>query len=172
MMDGIKDRNYKSTHVKDVATSRDNKCDKADVSKFELDLNQTFAKPFNLDSPKMLEWSVWIRCNEFELGGSFSVLIFVGRVPDDPKQWMSSSSCVGIHDVYTGSASHGSDGQEDTEVEGYVHLNGGLLERMGTSELMPAVVVPFLKRELHWRILNVSFYCSLSKMFFLILGFC
>jgi tyrosinase len=105
----------------------------------------------------MLEWSVRIRCNEFELGGSFSVLIFVGTVPDDPKQWLTSPSCVGIHDVYAGSAPHDSDSRGDCEVEGYVRLKGGLLEQLGASELTPDVVVPYLKSELHWRVLNVSF---------------
>src|ERR1700735_3429092 len=113
--------------------------------------NIVFYEPFNPQLLNMLDWSVRILCNEFELGGSFSVLIFVGTVPDDPEQWATSPTCVGIHDVYTSGTPHNSDSQEDLEVEGYVRLNGGLLERFAASELTPDVVVPFLKRELHWR---------------------
>ena len=99
----------------------------------------------------MLEWTARIRCNQNELAGSFSVLIFIGNVPDDPKQWATSSSCVGFNDVYAGSASH-----EDAEVEGFVPLNDGLLNHFGPSQLTPEVVAPFLKTELHWRVHNVS----------------
>jgi tyrosinase len=111
----------------------------------------------------MLEWSVRIRCNEFELGGSFSVLIFVGTVPDDPKQWLTSPSCVGIHDVYAGSAPRDSGSRGDCEVEGYVGLNRGLLEQLGAIELTPDVVVPYLKSELHWRVQSVSYTLMCAK---------
>ena len=104
----------------------------------------------------MLEWTARIRCNECELGGSFSVLIFIGMVPDDPKQWGSSPSCVGIHDVYVGKTSRDNASQEEAEVEGFVALNEGLLKHYGVNELTPNVVVPFLKNELHWRVQNVS----------------
>lgn len=103
----------------------------------------------------MLEWAARIRCDQYELGGSFSVLIFIGSVPDDPKQWETSESCVGIYDVYTGKPSD-SPGEGDAEVQGFVSLNEGILKHSGASTLTPDVVVPFLTSELNWRVQNVS----------------
>ena len=115
---------------------------------------------------RILEWTARIRCDEHELGGSFSVLIFLGEVPDDPKQWATSASCVGIHDVYTSrtSARDHSASQADAEVEGFVPLNEGLLEHSGANELTPDVVLPFLKNHLCWRVQDVSsvYHCDVS----------
>jgi tyrosinase len=36
---------------------------------------------------RLYEWTARIECNKFELGGSYSVLIFLGHVPDDPQEW-------------------------------------------------------------------------------------
>jgi tyrosinase len=111
----------------------------------------------------MLEWTVRIRCNTQELSGSFSVLVFLGRVPDDPKKWARSPSCVGIHDVFASSCPPDSPSEADAEVEGYVALNEGLLKYSGLSELIPDVVVPYLKSELHWRVQDVSYIYILKS---------
>lgn len=98
----------------------------------------------------MDEWTARIRCNENEVGGSFSVLFFIGVVPEDPKQWAKSASCVGVHDVFVGSGSI----QDEAEIEGFVDLNESL-KKSGIISLTPDAVVPFLKDELHWRVQNV-----------------
>src|SRR6202042_2657493 len=41
------------------------------------------------------EWSVSVKCKKFELGGSFSVFIFLGEVPADPKQWLTDPAFAG-----------------------------------------------------------------------------
>jgi tyrosinase len=43
----------------------------------------------------------------------------------------------------------------DAEVEGFVHLNDGIVEHSGLDSLEPDVVVPYLKTDLHWRIQKV-----------------
>lgn len=104
-----------------------------------------------------IEWNACIRCNENEVGGSFSVLIFIGAVPDDPMQWMKSTSCVGVHDVFAGYG----ESRDEAEVEGFVDLKEGL-KKARIGSLTPDVVVPFLKDELHWRVQNVGLFSILN----------
>ena len=104
----------------------------------------------------MLEWTARVRCSQSELGRSFSVILFIGNVPDDPEQWVTSSSCVGFSDVYADSNSHKDNGEDG--VQDFVVLNDGLLNHFAPSQLTPEVVALFLKTELHWRVHNVSMF--------------
>ncbi|KAJ7476711.1 tyrosinase [Mycena latifolia] len=101
------------------------------------------------------EWTARIQVKKYEVGGSFLVLLFLGTVPDDPKQWRTSPNFVGAHHVFANSVpnrcancrAHG-----DAEVEGFVHLNEGIIEHSGLHSLEPNVVEPYLKKDLHWRV--------------------
>ncbi|KAJ7495027.1 tyrosinase [Mycena latifolia] len=46
------------------------------------------------------EWTARIRIKKYEVGGSFLVLLFLGTVPEDPKQWRTSPNFVGAHHVF------------------------------------------------------------------------
>jgi tyrosinase len=46
----------------------------------------------------------------------------------------------------------------DAVVEGFVHLNDGIIEHSGLDSLEPDVVEPYLKHNLHWRIQKVHLF--------------
>jgi tyrosinase len=103
------------------------------------------------------DWTARIHFKKYELGGSFSVLIFVGEVPENPSQWRTSPSFVGIHAAFVNSAASQCSNcrsQADIVIEGFVHLNSTLVRRSrsGLPSLEPNVVTPYLKNNLHWRI--------------------
>ncbi|KAK0480190.1 photo-regulated tyrosinase [Armillaria novae-zelandiae] len=101
------------------------------------------------------DWTARIRVKKYTLGGSFSVLIFLGEVPEDPRSWRSSPSFVGAHHAFVNSAAEQCENcrnQADLVIEGFVHLNTAIAQRSGLGSFEPAVVEPYLKRELSWRI--------------------
>ncbi|KZP13787.1 hypothetical protein FIBSPDRAFT_748947 [Athelia psychrophila] len=93
-------------------------------------------------------WTARIRCNDSEVGGSFSILIFIGEVPEDPKEWRKSPTFVGSENIFT---SKHSKENANVEVEGFVHLNHALAKHSASRSLDPKDVVPFLEHSLHWR---------------------
>ncbi|KAF8171240.1 tyrosinase [Mycena galopus ATCC 62051] len=104
---------------------------------------------------KIWEWTARIQVKKYEVGGSFLVLLFLGGVPSDPKQWRTSPNYVGAHHVFANSVPDRCANcrtHQDAETEGFVHLNDGIIEHSGLDSLEPDVVVPYLKRDLHWRV--------------------
>ncbi|KAJ7501098.1 tyrosinase [Mycena galericulata] len=107
------------------------------------------------DEDKVWEWTARIQVKKYEVGGSFLVLLFLGSVPDDPKQWRTSSQFVGAHHVFANSVPDrcaNCRANRDAEVEGFVHLNDGIIEHSHLGSLEPDVVAPYLKQNLHWRV--------------------
>jgi len=105
----------------------------------------------------ILEWSVRVRCKEFELGGSFSVPFFLIQVPDDSREWFTSPYFVGSFDVFANSNPEectNCQSHADDEIEGYVHLNAGIAKHSGQETFDPADVEPFLRNNLHWRVVD------------------
>jgi len=83
------------------------------------------------------------------------VLIFLGAVPDDPAQWRTCHSFVGLHYAFVNSAASQCDNcqsQAEVVAEGFVHLNAAIAERSGLPSYEPGVVSPYLKENLHWRV--------------------
>ncbi|KAF7358740.1 Tyrosinase [Mycena sanguinolenta] len=104
---------------------------------------------------KVWEWTARIQIKKYEVGGSFMVLLFLGSVPDDPKEWRFSPNFVGAHHVFANSVPDrcaNCRAHRDAVVEGFVHLNEGINEHSGLHSLEPDVVVPYLKHDLHWRV--------------------
>lgn len=105
------------------------------------------------------DWTARIRVKKYALQGSFSVLIFLGEVPENPRSWRSSPSFVGAHHAFVNSAAEQCENcrnQADLVIEGFVHLNTAIAQRSGLGSFEPAVVEPYLKRELSWRIQKVN----------------
>ncbi|KAK0485254.1 hypothetical protein IW261DRAFT_1331325 [Armillaria novae-zelandiae] len=98
------------------------------------------------------DWTVRIRANAHELNGSFSVLIFLDAVPDDPHLWKSSPSYVGRYSAYVSSTPD----QQPAVTEGFVHLSNWIAQKTSLGSFDPGVVVPFLKDKLSWRVQMVS----------------
>ncbi|KAI0322394.1 tyrosinase [Amylostereum chailletii] len=106
------------------------------------------------------DWTARIQVKKYALGGSFSVLIFLGEVPEDPAQWRSSPSFVGAHHAFVNTSAERCANcrtQADVVVEGFVHLNNAIARRapeLGSFD--PSVVHPYLSRELSWRVQRVD----------------
>lgn len=104
---------------------------------------------------QVLEWSVRVLCKQFELGGSFSIYIFLGKIPADPKEWLTDPAFAGTFDVFTNPTPDECANcreQADLVIKGFVHLNRCIVKRSGNTSLEPDVVTPYLKRELNWGI--------------------
>ncbi|KAJ6592568.1 tyrosinase [Mycena capillaripes] len=101
------------------------------------------------------EWTARVQVKKHEVGGSFLILLFLGDVPNDPKQWRTSPNFVGAHHVFANSVPERCANcrtNRDAEVEGFVHLNEGIVEHSGLDSLDPDVVEPYLKHNIHWRV--------------------
>ncbi|KAJ7775767.1 tyrosinase [Mycena maculata] len=119
------------------------------------------AAPHDAEEPTILDWTARIQVKKYEVGGSFSVLLFLGAVPDDPKQWRSSPNFVGAHQAFVNSVPErcaNCHRNRDALVEGFVHLDEGIIEHSGMGEhgglgsLEPNDVEPYLEENLHWRV--------------------
>ena len=107
----------------------------------------------------LYEWTARVECKKFELGCSYSVIIFLGHVPDDPTDWQVSPNYVGSHYAFVNSVAEGSEDSRkkaDVVIEGFVHLNQAIIRRSGLHSLEPEAVVPYLTKYLHWRVLKVK----------------
>lgn len=114
-----------------------------------------------------LDWTARIHVKKYALGGSFSVLLFIGEVPEDPEEWYTSPSFVGAHSAFVnGSAERCENCRVQREAgivtEGFVHLNNGIIRNLRVSSFDEDVMEPLLKENLHWRIQKVRLSPSLS----------
>lgn len=104
------------------------------------------------------DWTARVAFKRHELGHSFSVLLFLDKVPDDPKEWLVSSNLAGAHHAFVHSMANNCttcpDRKELVE-EGFVHLNSWIAEYTALSSFDSAVVEPFLKQKLQWRVIKV-----------------
>lgn len=108
---------------------------------------------------KYYDWTVKIHSKKNELKGTYSVLIFLGAVPEDPANWRSSPSYVGGHHVFVNSVSErcaNCSNHDDLTVEGFVHLNDVIAAKSGLFSFEPVGVEQYLTKDLHWRVQRVS----------------
>ena len=96
--------------------------------------------------------------NKYDLEGEgFNILVFVGTVPEEARQWRSSASYVGSHSVLRGRLpSDGNKSDERYVTEGFIPLNAALAKQTDLKSFEPDDVVPYLKENLHWRVQKVS----------------
>ncbi|KAH9889909.1 tyrosinase [Cubamyces lactineus] len=105
------------------------------------------------------EWTARIHVKKYEVGGSFSVLLFLGAVPENPADWRTSPNYVGGHHAFVNSVPQrcaNCRGQADLVIEGFVHLNEAIATHSNLHSFEPEVVRPYLTRELHWRVQKVN----------------
>ena len=112
------------------------------------------------------DWTARIRVKKFEVGCSFQVILFLGTVPTDPKQWILSPTvagtyCVLVNEDVSNCANCVS--QSEFVEQGYIHLNRGITKLSGLGSLNPAGVVDYLTANLHWKaqkvnLIVISFY--------------
>ena len=104
------------------------------------------------------DWTARIEFKKYELGSSFSVLLFLGPVPPNPEEWHVSPNYVGGQHAFVNSAAgHCANcrNQADLVQEGFVHLNNAIAQHSGLGSLEPDVVEPYLMDALKWRVQKV-----------------
>lgn len=122
----------------------------------------------------MWDWTARIEFKKYELGTSFSVLIFLGQVPENPREWRISPNYVGGHHAFVNSAAGSCancTNQQDLVIEGFVHLNHAIVRHSGLGSLEPNVVEPYLTNNLHWKVQKVSLFLFFLYLRMLIILF-
>lgn len=117
-------------------------------------------------APQVIQdWTARIHFKKYELRQSFSVLLFLGAVPEDASQWRTCPSFVGAHVAFVnGSADQCANCREQADLvtEGFVHLNNAIAKLSGLPSFEPDVVPPYLRENLHWRVQAVRSFCIRS----------
>lgn len=122
------------------------------------------------ETENMSDWRVDIQSAKYALGGNYSVIsefghrtahlsarsaqhvvVFLGDVPEDPKEWRMAPTFVGSNEVMVPSSLKT---PKEVMVEGVVFLNLALA-RSPLTKYDAATVVPYLKDKLEWRVLRV-----------------
>ncbi|KAF8901474.1 tyrosinase [Gymnopilus junonius] len=105
------------------------------------------------------DWTARIEFKKYEVGQSFSVLLFLGVPPEDPKQWNVCSNFAGTYVAFVNSMAEqcaNCVNNAEVVVEGYVHLNNAIAKHSRLDSLDPEVVEPYLTKALHWRVQKVD----------------
>jgi len=106
------------------------------------------------------EWIANIRVKKYAVDSTFFVHVFLGNFNPDPSAWATEKTLVGSHVIFTSNPGTGcarciDHRERETEVTGTIPLTGALGEKFGgVTDLKPQVVVPYLQKELHWRIVK------------------
>lgn len=103
-------------------------------------------------------WYIRVRAGRFALGTSYTILLFIGAVPDQQSEWREAPTLVGFHSIF--SSRHQQQcgncvAQNDAVNEGVVHIDDKL-EELGLTGKSDDEIEAYLKEELHWRIQKVS----------------
>ncbi|KAF6808219.1 tyrosinase, partial [Colletotrichum plurivorum] len=123
---------------------------------------------------KVTQWNVTFSVNKFCLDGSFVVYIFLGDFSPEPENWIVEPRLAGASGVFASSRAAIDDGgcancakQEAVGLKymDTVSLTPALLMYWDSQEelygcqvndLTPDIVLPFLIRNLHWRVVNIN----------------
>ena len=107
------------------------------------------------------DWTVQIESKQFELHASYSVTLFLGEVPIDTNGWPTSPNFAGTHTAFVNNSPKDCKNcqtHKDLITEGYVHLNQAIeKQRRGSRPFFkPAIIEPYLTKNLQWRVLRVK----------------
>lgn len=105
------------------------------------------------------DWTAHVKFKHFELNGSFSVIFFLGPVPEDHTTWETAPNTIGVRSAFVNrSAARCGNcvARSDMLEEGCVPLDDGIIKHSGLTHLGPETVVPYLTENLNWRVVMVS----------------
>ncbi|KAF2396866.1 Di-copper centre-containing protein [Trichodelitschia bisporula] len=110
------------------------------------------------------QWVANLRVQKHALNTTFRVFVFLGDFDPNPETWPFEKNMVGRFAVLgrgedTSCAKCRNDQQEELVVTGTVSLTTSLLGEMvggDLESLEPEVVVPYLQRQLHWRVQTIT----------------
>ncbi len=119
------------------------------------------------ENGKHLEWLTNFKVEKHSLGGTFTVQVFLGEFDrENPLAWISDPNKVGSFNVLGDSQDTGcqkcrDDRESGLKVTGQVPLTLALAERYLAGllpNLKPEGVIPYLQKNLHWRVILVSLF--------------
>lgn len=114
---------------------------------------------------KYLEWITNIKAEKHALGGTYSVHIFLGQLDEENVAlWPAAPSHVGTfaplgQSTTTGCGKCQEDQRDHTQVTSQIKLTIALVERYLAGiipDLTVESVVPYLTKNLHWRVAKVT----------------
>ncbi|KAG8819755.1 hypothetical protein FRC17_010343 [Serendipita sp. 399] len=126
------------------------------------------------DGKHYIEWVANITTEKYAAKNTFSVHVFLGDFSIYALQWAHDPHLVGTHVIFANDLSHmieyssfltgvtgcercHNDAERQQPVTGMIPLTGALGDRLGKDKLgslTPELVVPYLQKELHWRVQN------------------
>ena len=115
------------------------------------------ANPSSNEESNLVDWRVRVLTPKHKLGGTYSILIFLGPVPEEASEWRGAETLVGSVEVFATirvDRCANCRGHTDLIIEGTVYLNQALA-RSPLQNYDPQVVAPYLKENLHWRVTKV-----------------
>jgi len=119
-----------------------------------------------LTALQRLDWFIRIRVKKFQLKQSFTILVFLGSIPEDVEDWRTSPNLIGSHSEFVNSdPEHCANCKENADAitEGFIDLDDGL-ERMGLGHKTEEEIENYIKDNIHWRIQKVSRHHRLPLM--------
>jgi len=114
--------------------------------------------PEGLTALQRLDWFIRIRVKKFQLAQSFTILIFLGPVPEDAADYRTSDSFIGSHSEFVNSdPEHCANCKDSANLitEGFIDLDDSL-ERLGQGEKTEEEIEKYIHDQIHWRIQKVS----------------
>ena len=122
---------------------------------------------------RYLEWITNLKSQKHGVGEPYSVQVFLGQISSpDSREWALDANHVGTFTVLGDSQDIACekcvvDQANKLQVTGQVPLTIALLERYLAREidgLTPEIVVPYLQKNLHWRVIVVSLECVSTQL--------
>ncbi|KDR79532.1 hypothetical protein GALMADRAFT_1244149 [Galerina marginata CBS 339.88] len=110
-------------------------------------MNSSIGADYNttiVQNSSFWEWTARVHIAPRNVGTNLVIFFFLGEVPEDPEQWPEGPNFVGRHSVFARSGSR--------VIEGFVHLNDGIMRLSGLASFDPKVVVQYLKDKLQWKV--------------------
>lgn len=105
----------------------------------------------------MVDWRVRVLTPKYKLDGPYSILVFLGPVPDVASEWRNSETLAGSVEIFANSNPGQCENCRNHSgmiTEGFVYLNH-VLAMSDLESFEPHIVAPYLKDNLHWRVLKV-----------------
>lgn len=113
------------------------------------------------DENLMVDWRVRVLTPKYKLHGPYSVLVFLGPVPPNSEaaEWRNAETLIGTVEVFANGnpdACANCRIHQDLTIEGVVYLNQAL-SMSDLPSFESSVVDPFLRDNLHWRVIKVRY---------------
>ncbi|OCL11103.1 Di-copper centre-containing protein [Glonium stellatum] len=139
------------------------------IKNFHLHKDQRYKHISNLvHHDSMVQWNVTIRVEKFALNGSFTIFVFLGDFCPDPASWHHEANMVGSDSIFANrTIAHCENCQKQEESKlldsDTIPLTTPLVTYWRNQEevqgirvesLDPPHVIPFLRRNLHWRVVD------------------